>query len=154
MTPLSSLSSISSLTPDMQTRLLQTVQNASTPGISSQDLASLSKSVQGSADAVSGALKINLPNVNETASVDQTVSMPSSAGGVDSFSNVLNQMVSEVNTKQVAANEAVSSMLSGGNVTLNQAVVAMEEANVSFQLMVEVRNKLLDAYQELMRMQV
>ena len=33
-------------------------------------------------------------------------------------------------------------------------MVAMEEANVSFQLMVEVRNRLLDSYQELMRMQV
>jgi flagellar hook-basal body complex protein FliE len=33
-------------------------------------------------------------------------------------------------------------------------VVAMEEANVSFQLMVEVRNRMLEAYQEIMRMQV
>ena len=37
---------------------------------------------------------------------------------------------------------------------LHQAMIAMEEANVSLQLMVEVRNKLLESYQELMRMQV
>jgi flagellar hook-basal body complex protein FliE len=43
---------------------------------------------------------------------------------------------------------------SGGNVPLHQAVIAMEEANVSFQLMVEVRNKLLESYQEIMRMQI
>ena len=35
-----------------------------------------------------------------------------------------------------------------------QTMVAMEEASISFQLMVEVRNKLLESYQELMRMQV
>ena len=45
-------------------------------------------------------------------------------------------------------------MLSGENVPLHQVMIATEEASVSFQLMVEVRNKLLEAYQELMRMQV
>jgi flagellar hook-basal body complex protein FliE len=40
------------------------------------------------------------------------------------------------------------------NVPLHRVMIATEEASVSFQLMVEVRNKLLEAYQELMRMQV
>jgi flagellar hook-basal body complex protein FliE len=44
--------------------------------------------------------------------------------------------------------------MAGGNVPLHKAMIAVEEASVSFQLMVEVRNKLLDSYQELMRMQV
>jgi len=42
----------------------------------------------------------------------------------------------------------------GEPIPLHQAVIAMEEASVSFQLMVEVRNKLLEAYQELMRLQI
>ena len=71
-----------------------------------------------------------------------------------SFSNVLGQMVQEVNAKQATAGESVNGLLTGQNVNLHQAMVAMEEANVSFQLMVEVRNRLLDSYQELMRMQV
>jgi flagellar hook-basal body complex protein FliE len=45
-------------------------------------------------------------------------------------------------------------LLAGKNVSLHQTVIAMEEAQVSFQLMVEVRNKLLESYQELMRMQL
>jgi flagellar hook-basal body complex protein FliE len=72
----------------------------------------------------------------------------------DSFSNVLGRMVEEVNAKQTTAADAVSALQSGQNVPLHQAVIAMEEANVSFQLMVEVRNHLLDSYQELMRMQI
>ena len=44
-------------------------------------------------------------------------------------------------------------VLSGQGVPLHQAVIASEEAAVSFQLMVEVRNKLLESFQELMRMQ-
>jgi flagellar hook-basal body complex protein FliE len=72
----------------------------------------------------------------------------------DSFSTMLGKMVSEVNGKQISAANAVNNLQSGGDVSLHQAVIAMEEANVSFQLMVEVRNKLLDAYQEIMKMQV
>jgi flagellar hook-basal body complex protein FliE len=70
------------------------------------------------------------------------------------FSNVLGQFVGEVNAKQTAAGVALNGLLSGQNVSLHQAMIAMEEASVSFQLMVEVRNKLLESYQELMRMQV
>jgi len=72
----------------------------------------------------------------------------------DSFSSMLGQFVNEVNNQQAASTQAVSALQSGQNVPLHHAVIAMEEANVSFQLMVEVRNRLLDSYQEIMRMQV
>lgn len=82
----------------------------------------------------------------------------SGLGGVSasdgSFSGVLNQMVQDVNAKQGAAGQALQDLQSGQNVSLHQAMISMEEASVSFQLMVEVRNKLLESYQELMRMQV
>src|SRR6185503_19800315 len=71
-----------------------------------------------------------------------------------SFGNILGNLISDVNQKQNTANAAVDGLQSGSGVTLHQAVIAMDEANVSFQLMVEVRNKLLDSYQELMRMQI
>ena len=70
------------------------------------------------------------------------------------FGQLLGQMVSEVSGKQAAAGDAVSGLLAGQNVPLHRAMIAMEEASVSFQLMVEVRNKLLESYQELMRMQI
>lgn len=71
-----------------------------------------------------------------------------------SFEATLGRIVSDVSGKQAAASEAVAGLMSGQQVPLHQAVIAMEEASVSFQLMVEVRNKLLESYQELMRMQV
>jgi flagellar hook-basal body complex protein FliE len=74
--------------------------------------------------------------------------------GDGSFGSMLNGMVNEVNQKQVHAGAAVEGLLKGDNVSLHQAMIAMEEASVSFQLMVEVRNKLLESYQELMRMQI
>ena len=67
---------------------------------------------------------------------------------------MLGQFVSDVNAQQNVSAQTVSALQSGQNVPLHQAVIAMEEANVSFQLMVEVRNRLLDAYQEIMKMQI
>jgi len=72
----------------------------------------------------------------------------------NSFSSMLGQFVSEVNSQSNASAQAVSALQSGQGVPLHKAVIAMEESNVSFQLMVEVRNRLLDSYQEIMRMQV
>ncbi len=70
------------------------------------------------------------------------------------FGNVLEHFVHQVNDKQLQATQSVTGLLAGQNVPLHQAMIAMEEASISFQLMVEVRNKLLEGYQELMRMQV
>src|SRR5438093_6444115 len=70
------------------------------------------------------------------------------------FEKALGGLVNEVSAKQAAAGTAVHDLLSGQNVSLHQTMIAMEEASISFQLMVEVRNKMLESYQELMRMQI
>jgi flagellar hook-basal body complex protein FliE len=85
---------------------------------------------------------------------DSPTIQPGQIGQAPQFENVLGNFVKEVNSKQAAAADKVTGLLSGQNVPLHQAMVSMEEASVSFQLMVEVRNKLLEGYQELMRLQV
>lgn len=82
----------------------------------------------------------------------QPISSP--APGGDSFASMLGKMVSDVNATQQSATQTVDAMQGGQNVPLHQAVIAMEEANVSFQLMVEVRNRLLESYQEIMKLQI
>ena len=69
------------------------------------------------------------------------------------FSDMVGKLVGDVSVKQAQAGQAWQGVLSGQGVPLHQAVIASEEAAVSFQLMVEVRNKLLESFQELMRMQ-
>ena len=83
-------------------------------------------------------------------SLSPAVSSPANG----SFDGFLGHMVSEVSAKQAAAGDAMKEVLAGGNMPLHQAMIAVQEASLSFQLMVEVRNKLLESYQELMRMQV
>lgn len=71
-----------------------------------------------------------------------------------SFNNMLSQFIGEVNAQQVRAQQIVQAVLTGENIPLHHAVIAVEEASIAFQLMVEIRNKLLDSYHELMRLQI
>ena len=78
------------------------------------------------------------------------------AGAVQggSFSNIIERAVQEVDgTMKVAATDQAK-VLTGETNNLHQAMISMQEAGVAFSLMVEVRNKLVESYQELMRMQV
>jgi len=71
-----------------------------------------------------------------------------------SFGSMLDGLVTTVSGKQTEATELTKRVLLGENDQLHQSVIAMQEASVAFTLMVEVRNKLVESYQELMRMQV
>jgi flagellar hook-basal body complex protein FliE len=71
------------------------------------------------------------------------------AGG---FEDIMQDAIGKISQIQSETDNAVKELASGGDVT--QAIVSMEKADMSFQLMLEVRNKLLNAYEEIMRMQV
>ena len=68
------------------------------------------------------------------------------------FDTVLKDAIGKVAEMQGEAEKGIRELTGGGDVT--QAVIAMEKADMSFQVMVEVRNKLLTAYEEIMRMQI
>lgn len=68
------------------------------------------------------------------------------------FDALMQEALGKLNQVQTDADQAVKELASGGDVM--QAIVTMEKADMNFQLMVEVRNKLLNAYEEIMRMQV
>ncbi len=72
----------------------------------------------------------------------------------EGFGQLLDGIVSTVGTKQAEARAATQAVLLGETDQVHQSVIAMQEASVAFSLMVEVRNKLVESYQELMRMQV
>jgi flagellar hook-basal body complex protein FliE len=82
------------------------------------------------------------------------LSLGSPAAGAPGFSSVLGDLISAVDAKQDQAQQVTRSVLLGQGAPLHESVIAMQEAGVAFQLMVEVRNKLVESYQELMRMPV
>ncbi len=71
------------------------------------------------------------------------------------FSNLLKQSINSVNETSMHAGKLADSFEKGdSNVSLAELMISMEKANVSFQAMTQVRNKLLSAYQEIMNMPV
>lgn len=70
----------------------------------------------------------------------------------DSFDILLKEAIGKLEQIQSDADRAVRELASGGDIT--QAVIAMQKAELSFQLMIEVRNRLINAYEEIQRMQI
>lgn len=71
-----------------------------------------------------------------------------------SFGGMFQQSVDAVNQMQKTGAAKVSTFEAGGNISLTEVMVSLQKADVSFKAMVEVRNKMIDAYQEIMRMSV
>jgi flagellar hook-basal body complex protein FliE len=104
-------------------------------------------------EAGAAAKTLSMPDLDKIS--PGTSSQPLSASQPSySFENMLGNMVNDVSAQQSASADAVNGLLSGKSTSLHSAMISMEEASVSFQMMVEVRNKILDSYQELMRMSV
>lgn len=74
--------------------------------------------------------------------------------GEQGFSDILKNAVESVNSMQHEAGRLEDAVAKGENVNIHQAVIAGEKAGLSFRLLMQVRNKMIDAYQEVMRMQV
>lgn len=79
---------------------------------------------------------------------------PAAQSPGDSFQKTLSNAVESLNTLQTEADASAAMLASGGPVEIHEALLATEEANLAFQLAVQVRNKVVEAYQEVMRMQV
>ena len=76
------------------------------------------------------------------------------AGAMD-FAQVLKNSIEQVNQTQQQADGMAANFAAGdGNSNLHEVMIALQKANVSFQEMVQVRNKLVTAYQDVMNMQV
>ncbi len=73
------------------------------------------------------------------------------AGG---FAETLKGFLEKTNEAQINADKAVEKLNTGEAKNLHEVMISMEEADISMRLMVQMRNKVVEAYQEIMRMQV
>ena len=82
--------------------------------------------------------------------------LPQSAGAEKSsgFGEVLKDAISTVNELQKQSDQDIQKLMTGESTDLHTTVIAMQKADLSFQMMMQVRNKIVQAYQEIMRMQV
>ncbi len=71
-----------------------------------------------------------------------------------SFGEILSSSIGRVNQLKKEADQAVQALTTGQETDIHGTMIALEKASVSFQLMMQVRNKVIDAYKEIARMSV
>ncbi len=71
-----------------------------------------------------------------------------------SFGEVIRDFLHAVNNSQIEADEKIKEVVQGNSSNLIEAMTTLEESSLSFQLMLEIRNKLLESYQEINRIQI
>jgi len=76
------------------------------------------------------------------------------AGKPGNFSSLIQQYIQQANQDEKSAGKAAVNLAMGKSANVSETLLAVQKANLSFQLMLSVRNKLVDAYREVMRMPV
>src|SRR5438045_1118489 len=75
-------------------------------------------------------------------------------GNAKTFGDFMKDLVQDANSSALQADVKLQDVAAGRNKDLHGAVLAMEKADVQFRLLTQVRNKVIDAYREILRMQV
>lgn len=84
----------------------------------------------------------------------QTSGVAAAPPATGSFANLMEQGLGELNSSVGAAESAVSDLAAGRAIELHDVMISLERARISVQTFVQVRNKLIESYQDLMRMQL
>lgn len=95
-----------------------------------------------------------LSPLDSTGSLSANKTTDSSGAGGVSFGDFFNNAINEVNDSQKSAALAQEQLATGNISDVHSVMIAAEKANLALELTVQVRSKVLDAYQEIMRMQM
>ena len=101
---------------------------------------------------MNGPMNIDLDSLRKLT--DQLTTQETEKKGALPFQDVLKGFMSEVNNLQLDVDKKIDMFASGQIKDVHEVMIAVEEADIAFQLMMEIRNKLVKAYDEVMKMQV
>ena len=92
--------------------------------------------------------RVQFPNLPEAS---KPAGKPPGGG---EFASVLESAVSQVEQSRQSANESIRQLLNGEREELHNTVLSTQKAELQFEMFLQVRNKVISAYQEIMKMQV
>ena len=97
-----------------------------------------------------------LGSVRETDSIriDSASETGATENGAVTFGDFLKSAITETNDLQLQSNGAVEELIAGRNKDIHGTMLALEKADVSLRLLTQVRNKVIDAYREVMKMKI
>jgi flagellar hook-basal body complex protein FliE len=94
------------------------------------------------------------PQIGEGGKVGEAQSGNGPAGVGSSFFEALQKSMEEVNENQLQADSSIKDLMAGKSKNIHETMLAIQKADLSLKTMMQVRNKILEAYKEVMRMQV
>ena len=97
-------------------------------------------------------MSMNIPAISPLSQINTDVASPSVSDGGSSFKNILNNAIGEVEGARSDAAKSVEQFLSGSGQDLHSTILATQRAELEFQMFMQVRNKVVSAYQEIMKM--
>ena len=133
----------------MRTDLKSEMEAQGLSDVKASDLISQAEKAFGTLTERSSEAMSNLAAMRETGG-----GLPRLSASDPRFGNLLQDFVNQVEATDRASSASVRGLLLGESDNIHQTMIKMNEASTAFTLMVEVRNKLVEAYQEVMRMQV
>jgi flagellar hook-basal body complex protein FliE len=95
-----------------------------------------------------------IPASPELAEPSLSAAAPASGSSGTSFKDVLSGAINEVESSRASAAESVNRFMSGEGDDLHSTILASQRADLEFQMFMQVRNKVVSAYQEVMKMQL
>lgn len=98
--------------------------------------------------------QVSLPNVQLQGLQNKQHTNIGSVSSNNSFNDMLKTAINDVNNAQVQSDIATEKLAKGENVELHQVMITAQKASITLQAALEIRNKAVEAYQEMMRMQV
>ncbi|WP_078547139.1 flagellar hook-basal body complex protein FliE [Litchfieldia alkalitelluris] len=98
--------------------------------------------------------RLNVLNKYQLPNQINTMASKSSSDSINQFSTFLKDAINQVNKASNASDLMTNKLASGEKVDLHEVMIAAEKSGVTLLTTIEVRNKVVEAYQEIMRMQV
>jgi flagellar hook-basal body complex protein FliE len=97
---------------------------------------------------------INNISIGQQLSAPITPSLDGQTAGGPSFKDVLVDSIQQVNSMQLQADQAVETMFTGGEINPAEVLTAVQKADLAFRLTMQMRNKLMEVYQEIKDMRI
>ena len=114
----------------------------------------MSEAFSMAAGAVAAAAPVQLDGADAAAQLAPLAPVEAPQGAADSFGQLVAQGIEGVNGDLLAAQTSLQQLALGDGQDLHRIMMQLEESRLSFGLFMQVRNRLLEAYQDVMRMQV
>jgi flagellar hook-basal body complex protein FliE len=99
-------------------------------------------------------MSMNVSGISSLSQIKTELAAPATQSGGTSFNNIFSSAIGEVESASSNAAKSVEQFLSGNGDDLHTTILATQRAELEFQMFMQVRNKVVSAYQEIMKMQM